>query len=137
MKFNAKQTLFFNIEVDSRITEASKLLSILAHNQIDFLAFKAISTDMKRTVFTLFSENASRMAEVAKENGFKANGPHSVVLVTGIEEIGALASIYEKIALSNIDVNESSGIAHINGAYGVILYLKPADCNKAIMALNK
>ncbi len=137
MKFNAKQIIYYSIETDYKIGEASKLLSILANNKIDFLAYKATTTESKKTLFTLFSENAQKISEVANANGFKADGPHSSVLVTGNEEIGALASIYEKLAQANIDVSESSGIAHINGAYGVILYLKPMDCNKAITALNK
>ncbi len=137
MKFSAKQIIFYSIETDYKISEASKLLSILANNKIDFLAFKATTTESRKTVFTLFSENAQKISEVANANGFKADGPHSSVLVTGNEEIGALASIYEKLARANIDVSESSGIAHINGAYGVILYLKPMECNKAIAVLNK
>ena len=137
MKINAKQIIYYNIEVDYRISEASKLLSLLANNKIDFLAYRATSTESKKTVFTLFSENAQKISDVANANGLKADGPHSAILVTGNEEIGALAFIYEKMAQANIDVYESSGIAHINGSYGVILYLKPIDCNRAITVLNK
>ena len=69
--------------------------------------------------------------------GLKLDGPYFAVIITGDEEPGALAEIYRKLSRARIDVEESSGIAHINGGYGVILYLKQEDCDKAIAALGK
>ena len=48
------------------------------------------------------------------------------------DESGALADIFEKLSQADIDVGESSGIADINGSYGVILYLEQEDCEKAV-----
>jgi hypothetical protein len=73
----------------------------------------------------------------AIKTGLKLDGPYFAVIITGDEEPGALAEIYRKLSRARIDVEESSGIAHINGGYGVILYLKQEDCDKAIAALGK
>ena len=136
MSFNVREVEYNNISVEYRVSDASKLLSTLASSGIDFLAYKATSTNEKRTLFTLFSENARKMTEIADKKGFKVDGPYSAILVAGDEEIGALAAIYEKLSQANINVDESSGIAHINGGYGVILYIKQEDCKRALIALQ-
>jgi hypothetical protein len=59
------------------------------------------------------------------------------VLVQGNEQPGALGGIYEKLARAGIAVGESSGIAHINDGYGVVLYLGQEDCIQAAEALER
>jgi len=137
MDFKVKRVEYYDITVEYQIREASKLLSNLAAHGIDFLSFKAVPAEERRTLFTLFSESGQKMAEAAKEAGFNVNGPHSALLIIGVEKLGALAEIYEKLSRADINVNESSGIAHIKGAYGVILYLKQEDCEKAIIAFEE
>ena len=136
MKFDIREIEYNRIEVEYRVSDASKLLSALAEKGIDFLAFKATSINGRRTLFTLFSDNAQNMVEVAGQNGFRVDGPYSAIWVKGNEEIGALAAIYERLSQANINVDESSGMAHINGGYGVILYIKQEDCRKALTALG-
>jgi hypothetical protein len=65
MKFDIREIEYNRIEVEYRVSDASKLLSALADSGIDFLAFKATPTNGRRTLFTLFSDNAQRMVEVA------------------------------------------------------------------------
>ena len=69
MDFDARQIEYNNIVVEHRISDAFKLLSTLAGSGIDFLAYKATSIEGKQTLFTLFSDNAQKMAEVADKNG--------------------------------------------------------------------
>jgi hypothetical protein len=136
MIFDVRQIEYTNIVVEYRVSDASKLLSTLVSSGIDFLAYKATPIEGKQTLFTLFSDNAQKMVEVADKHGFKVDGPYSAILVKGDEQIGALAAIYEKSSQAHINVDESSGIAHINGGYGVILYIKQEDCREALMALQ-
>ena len=48
-----------------------------------------------------------------------------------------MADIYEKLSQADINVYESTGIANIKGSYGVVLYLKQEDCEKAMEALKR
>jgi len=89
-----------------------------------------------RTQFTLFPDDGSKMNDGAKKAGLNLDGPHSALLIQGDDESGALADIYEKLSQADINVYESSGIANIKGSYGVILYVKQEDCEKAMAALK-
>ena len=136
MAFDIKRVEYFNITVDGQAGEGYKLLSVFASAGISLLAFKAVPVESNRTRFTLFPNNPSKMIEAAKKTGLKLDGPHPALIVQGDDESGALADIYEKLFLAGVHVNESSGIADIQGWYGVVLYLEQEDCEKAAAALE-
>ena len=72
----------------------------------------------------------------AADAGVSLDGPHVALLIQGDEVPGACSRIYERLAAAGVAVVESSGIADINGGYGVVLYLEPEECEKALAALG-
>ena len=136
MAFDVKRVEYYNLTVEGHAAEGSKLLSLFAGFGVNLLAFKAVPSERTHTRFTLFPDDGSKMTEGAKKSGLKIDGPYSALLIQGDDESGALADIYNKLFQASIDVHESTGIAGINGGYGVILYLKEEDCEKAMAALD-
>ena len=136
MSLDIKKVEYFNFTVGDHAGEGSKLLALIAAAGINLLAFKAVPLESMRTRFTLFPDNSLEMAAAAKKSGLKMDGPFPALFIKGDDQSGALADIYENLSQANITVNESSGIADINGAYGVVLYLKDEDCVKAMAVLN-
>ena len=136
MAFNILQVEYYNITVQGQITEASNLISRIAGAGVDFHAFKATPLEPDRTQFTLFAKDSSKMTEGAKKSGLELDGPYSAILIKGDEKAGALSDIYERLSKAGIQVDEASGIADINAGYGVILYLKREDCDKAMTVLK-
>ncbi len=136
MALNIKRVEYYNITIKGHVAEGSKLLSTIAGAGVNFLAYKAVPLEPMRTQFSLFPEDGSRMTDGAVKAGLKLDGPYSAILIKGDEESGALADIYKKLSAARINIEESSGIANINGGYGVLLYLNQEDCDKAMTALN-
>ncbi len=136
MAFDIKRVEYYNITVGQPAAEAARLLAVFAGVGVSLLAFKAVPLEPRRTQFTLVPNDGSKMTEGAKKAGLELDGPHSALLIQGDDQSGALADIYEKLSQADINVNESSGIADIKGSYGVILYLKQEDCEKAVAALE-
>jgi len=136
MAFDIKNVEYYDTTVEGHAAEVSRLLFRLAGLGINLLAYKAVLQEPTRTRFTLVPNDGSRMSDGAEGAGLKLNGPHDGLLIQGDDESGALADIYEKLSRAGVDVDESSGIANIKGSYGVILYLKPGDCDKAIAVLQ-
>lgn len=137
MALEINKVEYYNIIVQGDIAEGSILLTTIADAGVDFLAYKAIPLDPNRTQFTLFPIDGSKMTNGAIKAGLKLEGPYSAIIITGDEKPGALAEIYRKLSQASVQVEESSGIAHVNGGYGVVLYLKQEDCDKAMAALSK
>ena len=136
MALDIKRVEYYNISINGQITDASKLLSTIVGAGVDFHAFKAIPLGPNRTQFTLFAKDSSKMIDGAKKSGLNLEGPYSALLIKGDEKSGALADIYKNLSQAGIQVYEASGIADINEGYGVILYLKQEDCDKAVAALE-
>jgi len=136
MAFDIKRVEYYNTTIEDHAEEGSKLLSLFAGVGVNLLAFKAVHIEPMHTRFTLFPNDGLKMTDGAKNAGLKLDGPHSALLIQGDDESGALADIYEKLSKADINVNESSGIADIKESYGVILYLKQEDCEKAMAALE-
>jgi hypothetical protein len=130
------QVEYYNITVEAQITHASKLLSTIAGAGVDFHAFKAIPVSPNRTQFTFFAKDSSKMTAGANKSGLELDGPYFALLIKGDEKAGALADIYKKLSQAGIQVDEACGIADINAGYGVILYLKQEDCDKAMTVLK-
>ena len=136
MALEIKKIEYYTITVSDHSGDGSRMLSLCADAGVDLLAFKAAPLARSGTQFTLFPRDGSKLTEGTRKAGLKLEGPRSALLIKGGEEPGALAKIYEKLAQAGIQVRESSGIADINGGYGVILYLRQEDCDRAAVALE-
>ncbi|MBN1877485.1 MAG: hypothetical protein JXA33_24900 [Anaerolineae bacterium] len=137
MALEIKNVEYYNILVEGDAGEGAKLLKAFADAGVNLLAFKAVPVDSHHTQFSLFPNDASKMRSGAKKAGLQLDGPHAALLIKGYDdESGALAGIYDKLSQAGIKVNESSGFADIKDSYGVILYLEPGDCEKAMVALE-
>jgi hypothetical protein len=127
---------YYKVTVEEHVAEGSAMLATIVGAGVDFLAYKAVPLGAARTRFTLFPVDGSRLMDGAAKAGLEVDGPHPAVLIVGDERPGALADIYGRLARAGISVEESCGIAHINGGYGVVLCLRPEDCDRAITALS-
>ena len=137
MAFDIKRVEYYNIIVEDHAGGGSKLLSLFAGVGVNLLAFKAVPLEPMRTQFALFPDDGSKMKNGAKKAGLKLDGPYSALLIKGDnDEAGELADIYEKLSRADINILESIGIADIKGSYGVIIYLRQADSEKAAAALE-
>ena len=137
MALDIKKIEYYNITVEGQVGEGSKLLSVFADVGVNLLAFKAVALESMRTQFTLFPDDGLKMTDGAKKAGLNLDGPHAALLIKGDnDESGELADIYAKLSQADIHVSESSGIADIKGSYGVILYVRQEDCEKAMAALK-
>jgi hypothetical protein len=136
MAFDIKKVEYYYVTVEDQAGEAFKLLSVFAGVGVNLLAFEALPLGPMRTQFALFPDDSLKMTDGAKKAGLTLDGPHSALLVQGDDESGALAGIYEKLSQADINVYASNGIADIKGGYGVILYFKREDYEKAVAALE-
>ena len=138
MALDIAKVEYYTVTVDGHAAEGFEMLSVFAGAGVDLLAFKAVPVDHNRTQFSLFPDDSKKMTDGAKESGLALEGPHPALIIKGDDdESGALGRIYEKLAQAGVTVYESSGIAHVWDRYGVVLYLTPEECEKALAALTR
>jgi hypothetical protein len=127
---------YFYATVRDEPGEAYKLLSQLAELGVNLLALTAIPIGPTRTQLTLFPSDTKKIEAVASKAKLQLDGPHPALLVQGDDELGALATIHERLYEASVNVASSSGVATECGSYGYVLYLRPGDYERAAKALG-
>ena len=137
MALEIKKTEYFSITVTGNAGEAYNLLSRFADAGIGLLAFKATPTGHNKILFSIFPNDSLNMKKVAEKAGLKLDGPYTALIVKSTsDEPGECADIFRRLSQVNINDFEASGIADIKDSWGVVLYLKPEDCEKALKVLK-
>jgi hypothetical protein len=136
MPFSIRQAEYFTTSAQDQPGEAYKMLSALAHLDINLLAFTAVPTGTLTTQLTLFPEDPPAFTSAAKKAGLQVQGPHKAILVQGDDRLGAFAVVHEKLFAANVNVYASSGITDGRGSFGYLLYVRPEEFQRAVQALG-
>jgi hypothetical protein len=136
MAFKIRRADYFYATIDDEPGEAYRLLSQLAGQGVNLLAFAGVPVGPMRTQLTLFPEDASRMEDAARKAGWMLDGPHAALLVQGDDELGALARIHVKLYETRVNVYAYSGVADGRGAFGYVLYVRPEEFERAARAMD-
>lgn len=136
MSYRIRRIDYFYVDVKDEPGEALGLLNELALHRINLLAFAAVPSTGMRTLLTLFPEDTPQLVEVARRANLVLDGPHGAILVQGDDELGATASIHERLYKANVNVYASSGLSDGKGSFGYILYIRPEEYDRAIHALQ-
>jgi hypothetical protein len=136
MSARVRTVEYFYIMVKDRPGEAYRLLSHLATEQVNLLAFNAIPMGLEHTQLVLFPDSSDLLSKAAAGSGLTLTGPQRALLVQDDDRLGALADIHLTLREANINVYASSGVTDGRGGYGYILYLRPEDFRKAAQILG-
>jgi hypothetical protein len=136
MAFTIRRADYFYCTIQEQPGEGYRLLSELANLGVNLLAFAGIPLGPARTQLTLFPDDSAKLTTAAKQANLPLDGPHPALLVQGDDELGALASIHERIHEAGVNVYASSGVTDGKGSYGYVLYVRPEECSRALKALE-
>ena len=136
MPFNIRRVDYFYATVTDQPGEAFKVLEALASQGVNLLAFSAVPIGPMRTQLTLYPEDTAMLGSAAKKAGMGLDGPHRALLVQGDDELGALASVHERLYEASVNVYASSGVADGRGSYGYIINVRPEEYERAASALK-
>jgi hypothetical protein len=136
MAFRIRRADYYYVTLPDEPGHSYRLLSQLAELGINLLAFTGVPINPIRTQLTIFPEDPRKLESAAKKAGFDLEGPHRALLVQGDDELGALASIHDKLDRANVTVYASSGVTDGVGSFGYVLYVRPEDYERAVDALE-
>ena len=136
MSLAIRRVEYFHTTVTDRPGEGHRVLALLAELGVNLLAFTAVPVGPEHTQLTLFPDDAPKLQHAAKGARMTLVGPHPALLVSGDDELGALAGIHQKLARSSVNVYASSGVTDGNGSFGYLIYLRSGDVDKAAAALG-
>ena len=122
--------------VNDRPGEACRLLSQLASEEVNLLAFTAIPIGPDHTQLVIFPESVERLARAAENGGYILTGPQRAILIQGDDRLGALVGYLQKLHDAKINVSSSTGVTDGRGGYGYLIHLRAEDIDRAAEALK-
>lgn len=127
---------YFHCIVRDRPGEAYQLLSVLAGQGVELLAFNAVPGGIEHTQLVLFPADVDLLIRAAGELGLVLTGPQHALLIQGDDELGALVEIHGRLYDAQINVFASSGVADGQGGYGYVIYIRADQFEQAAAALD-
>ena len=136
MAFTIRPVDYYYANVRDELGAAYRVLSQLAERGVNLLAFTAVPTGPTLAQFSLFPEDPGKLVAEARGAGLPLDGPHHAFLVQGDDELGAFASVHERLVGVGVDIYASAGVTDAQGAFGYVVYVREDQYERALSALG-
>jgi hypothetical protein len=136
MAFTVRRVDYYYANVRDELGAAYRVLSQLAERGVDLLAFTAVPSGPSLAQFALFPEDPRKLVAEARNAQLTLDGPHPAFLVQGDDELGALASVHERLFAAGVSVYASGGVTDGRGTFGYVVYVREDQFEHAAGALG-
>ncbi len=124
------------VMVTSRAGQGATILSTLRAEGVNLLAFSGFPGKGCRSQLDLIPEDMTALRRVARENGWRLSKVKKGFVITGSDALGAVHRHIDRLARSRINITAADAVMAGKGRYGMILWVKPKDYNRAARALR-
>jgi hypothetical protein len=136
MAIRVRAVEYFYIRVENEPRKAFELLTRLASEEINLLAFSAVPFGPNHVELTIFPDRTGEFQALSAGSGWSLIGPQHAILIQGDDQLGALAEIHRTLQDAGIRVFASTGVTDGQGGYGYVIYTKEGDHLAAAKALS-
>jgi len=136
MAGEVRRVEYYYTMIPDRPGEGLKVLSSLKDAGILLLAYHAFPTGGGKAQVDLIPDDAAKFKKAASAAGIALTGPKRAFLIAGNDRVGAAAEHSKKLADARINITAVSAVAAGSGRYGMIVWVAPADYEKAAAALG-
>ncbi|MGZ8691678.1 MAG: hypothetical protein ACXW0F_00825 [Gaiellaceae bacterium] len=136
MAFTIRSIDYYHANVRDELGAAYRILSKLAELGVNLLAFTAVPSGPDLAQFALFPDDSNKLVAEARAAGLPLDGPYHALLVEGDDELGAFASVHDRLSDAGVNVYASSGVTNGRGAFGYLVYVREDQFEKAVNALG-
>ena len=137
MAISVRAVEYFYTRVENEPRKAYELLTQLASEDINLLAFSAVPFGPNHIELTIFPERSLNFQAFAGQAGWAVTGPQHAILIQGDDHLGTLGEIHRKLHEAGVRVYASSGVTDGQGHYGYVIYTKEDDHVAAAKALSQ
>lgn len=135
MSDTVRKVDYFYVVLPDKPGEGAKVLSALAAEGINLLAFSAFPS-ARKSQLDLVPEDSAAFKVAAKKLKLKLSPRKAGFLLQGDDRVGAMNETLDKLASAKINVTAMDAIASGSGRYGAIFWVKPEAVARAAKALG-
>jgi hypothetical protein len=127
---------YYYVTVPDVPGEGQRILSALKDSGVNLLAFLGFPLDGGRSQIDLVPEDPESLREAAEQAGVTLSEAKRAFLIQGDDRVGAVADTLAKLAGTNINLTAAAAAGAGSGRFGMILWVAPADFERAADALG-
>ena len=124
------------VSVPDKPGEGARILGALKEAGVNLLSFTAFPDGKGTTQIDFVTENADGLAKAAKALGLKLSEKKRAFFIQGEDRPGAVAEIFKKLAGAGVNVHATNAAAGGRGGFGMILWVRLENYDKAAKALG-
>jgi hypothetical protein len=126
---------YFYVTVPNRAGQAAKVLSGLAEQGVNLLAFSGFPGGRGKGQLDLVPQDSARLQRAAKKLKLKLSKKKSGFLLSGADRVGAMTRTLDTLASAKINVIAMDAVAG-GGRFAAIFWVKPKKVAKAAKLLR-
>lgn len=116
--------------------EVQRILSALESSGVNLVAFLGFPTGGGQSQIDLVPEDPEAFRQAAEQAGVTLSEVKRAFLIQGDDRVGAVADATGKLAEANVNITAAAAVAAGSGSYGMIVWVAPADYERAAGALG-
>jgi hypothetical protein len=136
MPDTARRVEYYYVKVPNTAGEGLRILSALRDSGVNLLAYLGFPLGGGRSQLDLVPEDPEALEEAAARAGIMLSEAKRAFLIQGDDRVGAVADTTAKLAEASINVTAASATGVGASRYGMILWVAPADYERAAGALG-
>jgi hypothetical protein len=127
---------YYYVTVPDAPGEGNRVLSALKESGVNLVAYLGFPVAGSQSQIDLVPDEPESLREAADRAGVTLSEAKRAFLVQGDDRVGAIADVTAKLARANINVTAAAATSAGSGRYGMILWVGPADYERAAGALG-
>jgi hypothetical protein len=127
---------YYYVTVPDTPGEGQRVLSALKESGVNLRAFLGFPVGGGQSQIDLVPEDPDQLKEAAERAGVTLSEAKRAFLVQGDDRVGAVADATAKLAQAGVNLTAAAATAAGAGRYGMIVWVAPADYERAAEALG-
>jgi hypothetical protein len=127
---------YYYVTVPDAPGEGQRILSALKERGVNLLAYLGFPLGGGQSQIDLVPDDAESLKETAQQAGVTLSEAKRAFLIQGDDRVGAVSDTTAKLAEANINVTAAAATGAGSGRYGMILWVAPADYERAADVLG-
>jgi len=127
---------YYYVDLPDQPGEGVRLLTKLKEAGVNLLSLTAFPRGSGTSQVVLVPETPEPLLKAAKTAGLKLSPRKEAFFIHGKDRPGAVAETLGRLAQAKVNITATNAACGGGGAYGMILWVKPEDIEKAARALG-
>lgn len=136
MADRVKKINYVYLTVPNRAGYGARVLRDLKDAGVNLMAYSGFPGKRGKSQLDLIPEDMAALRRVARRKDWKLSKAKKGFLVQGTDAVGAVHRHIDKLAAEKINITAADAVAAGKNRYGMILWVKQKDYNRASRVLR-